>query len=225
MVCVVLSFSGSVTLCDRNIQMSSHFKVENLWLESSVYHPHLLWVSLPSTETGRRCCGCVWPWKGWLYFWKDREFHELQVKSIVTWSAGWVGAAAKLTHSLKDWLFSSSEAQEPSVLPRWMLQLWIPKECPCTFVRVSWSSEAKSYSPTSLQIDLYQNGFSPFECTLSISWVSYFIMVLFWSCANRIVFRGGWGDFQNGSRITGRSLFFSPLTSFQLVLLFFSRGL
>lgn len=54
-----------------------------------------------------------------LYFWKDREFHELQVKSMVTWSAGWVGAAAKLTHSLKDWLFSSSEAQRnPVFSPR-----------------------------------------------------------------------------------------------------------
>lgn len=79
-----------------------------------------LGVSSQHRETGEevlRMCVAVKK-KLQLYFWKDREFHELQVKSMVTWSAGWVGAAAKLTHSLKDWLFSSSEAQEPSVLLR-----------------------------------------------------------------------------------------------------------
>lgn len=79
-----------------------------------------LGISSQHAETGEevlRMCVAVKK-KLQLYFWKDREFHELQVKSTVTWSAGWVGAAAKLTHSLKDWLFSSFEAQEPSVLPR-----------------------------------------------------------------------------------------------------------
>lgn len=81
-----------------------------------------LGVSSQHTETGEevlRMCVAVKK-KLQLYFWKDREFHELQVQCTVSWPMGWVRAAAKLTHSLKDLLFSSCEAQEPSldVLPR-----------------------------------------------------------------------------------------------------------
>lgn len=199
MVCVVLSFSGSVTLCDRNVQMSSHFKVENLWLESSVYTSSFaLGVSSQHRETGEevlRMCVAVKK-KLQLYFWKDREFHELQVKSMVTWSAGWVGAAAKLTHSLKDWLFSSSEAQEPSVLPRWMLR--------SEYLRVTRAHLSESpglqrqgkHSPASLQMGLYQNGFSPFlNASCPFHGFHILLWVLSWSCANRIVFREGWGWF------------------------------
>lgn len=52
-----------------------------------------LGVYLQHIETGEevlRMCVAVKK-KLQLYFWKDREFHELQVKSTVTWSIGWVG--------------------------------------------------------------------------------------------------------------------------------------
>lgn len=54
-----------------------------------------LGVSSQHTETGEevlRMCVAVKK-KLQLYFWKDREFHELQVHSAVAWSMGWVGGA------------------------------------------------------------------------------------------------------------------------------------
>lgn len=69
--CSSIQFVWQGWLCiTGDFQISSHFKVENLEfschsvMESSHTYPHLLRVSLPSTQRPvRRCCGCVWPWK------------------------------------------------------------------------------------------------------------------------------------------------------------------
>lgn len=53
-----------------------------------------LGVCLQHKETGEevlRMCVAVKK-KLQLYFWKDREFHELQVKPTATWAVGWGGA-------------------------------------------------------------------------------------------------------------------------------------
>lgn len=181
------SFSGSVTLCDRNIQMSSHFKVENLWLESSVYTSSFaLGVSSQHRETGEGRCVrmCVAEKKLALFLerqgisWVAGKVHGYLVcgfglELLLSWPTAWkIGCS------------SSSEAQEPSVLPRWMPPLWIPKRYSCTFVRVSWSSEAKGkHSPTSLQIDLYQNGFSPFWMRL----VHFMGFIFYYGCFSGLV--------------------------------------
>lgn len=62
-----------------------------------------LGVSSQHTETGEevlRMCVAVKK-KLQLYFWKDREFHELQVKSTVTWSTGWVGGTTNVDPQLE----------------------------------------------------------------------------------------------------------------------------